>query len=488
MKTFILLLLACLASTASAKHLPPQSKIAHYFESAGPEEKFAFLLAMPKGGELDAEMPGSVYAESMIAWAAKKGLCMEEDMSLSMPPCTEGKLSARAVLSDPALYRKTLGAWSMRGFEGKNPDHFFSSFGKFEQATQGMTGAMLAEMLSRAAKEHVIYLEVALAPGGKAALALGKRLGWDGNLHNTLENLKNNGLSKIAAASLKEMKLAEAEKNQRLKCGTIEADPGCSVSIRYLYNVSRNTLPGEVFAQMATGLELASRPDSGFSGILLSGAEDESMPDFSLHMQMLDFLKSVYPKTHVAVNAGELSLELAPPEDLSFHISEAVMLGHAERIGQGSDILHEPQGLLQKLAQKKVLVDICPGRIDTVLGEYANPVTTYLKYGVPVALSGCDAGVLRSEISMEYLKASLEDHLGYPELRNIARNSLEYAFVPGKSLWVNAAKFVPVRQCARDVRAGRLLSDFCQDYLESNRKAKLEWQLEAEFRAFEKRY
>ena len=488
MKAFILLLLACFASIASAKHLPPQPKIARYFESASPQEKLAFLLAMPKGGELDAEMQGSAYAESMIAWAAKKGLCMAEDMSLSMPPCKAEKLSAKAVLSDPALYRKTLDAWSMRGLTGKNRDHFFSSFGKFEKATQGMTGAMLAQMLSRAAKEHVLYLEVALAPDGEAALALGKRLGWDGNLHNTLENLRNNGLSTMAAASLKEMKLAEAEKNQRLKCGTIAADPGCKISVRYLYSVSRNTMPGEVFAQMAAGLELASRPDSGFSGILLSGAEDESMPDFSLHMQMLDFLKSVYPKTHVAVNAGELNLDLAPPENLSFHVSEAVMLGHAERIGQGSDILREPPGLLQKLAKMKVLVDICPGRTDTVLGEYANPLPVYLKYGVPVALSGCDAGVLRSDISMEYLKASLDDHLGYPELRNIARDSLEYAFIPGKSLWANAAKFVPVRQCERDVRYGRMLSAFCQDYLDANQKARLQWQLEAEFRAFEKRY
>ena len=488
MKTFILLLLACFASVASAKHLPPQSKIAHYFEAADPEAKLAFLLAMPKGGELDAEMPGSVYAESMIAWAAKKGLCMAEDMSLSMPPCGEGKLAARAVLADPALYRKTLNAWSMRGLAGKNRDHFFSSFGKFEKATQGMTGAMLSQMLSRAAKEHVLYLEVALAPDGEAALALGKRLGWDGNLHNTLENLRNNGLSTIAAASQKEIKLAEAEKDQRLKCGTIAADPGCKVSIRYLYSVSRNAMPGEVFAQMAAGLELASRPDSGFSGILLAGAEDESMPDFSLHMQMLDFLKPVYPKAHVAVNAGELNLDLAPPEGLSFHVSEAVMLGHAERIGQGSDILREPPGLLQKLAKKKVLVDICPGRTDTVLGEYANPLPVYLKYGVPVALSSCDAGVLRSDISTEYLKASLEDHLGYPELRNLARNSLEYAFIPGRSLWANAAKFVPVRQCERDVRYGRMLSAFCQDYLDANQKARLQWQLEAEFRAFEKRY
>lgn len=481
---FFAFFLAFAAQAEAARHFnSPGAQ--HYFATASPEEKAAFLLAMPKGGDLDEEISGSVYAESMIGWAAKKGLCLDESLALSPPPCSAAKPPVKGALSDADLYRRILNAWSMRNVDGMGRDHFFSAFGKFEPALRGMEGAMLAELLSRAAREHVLYIEVALAPDG--AFELGKRLGWDGNFQNTLGNLKNNGLSEVVAASLKEVKLSESEKNRRLKCGTPNADPGCRVAASYLYEVSGSATPGEVFSELATGFELASMDDSGFSGVLVSGPEDESMKDFSLHMQMLDFLKSAYPKAHIAINAGELSKQLVPPEGLSFHISEAVMLGQAARIGQGADIMHEVPDLLGKLGKKGVLLDVCPGRIRAVLGKNEDLVPLYLKHGVAVAISSCDAGLLRSEISTEYLKSAIENNLNYADLRNIARNSLEHAFVPGKSLWLDDSKFTPVKACARDLQYLKA-SPPCQSFLDASRKARLQWQFEAEIRDFEKQY
>jgi hypothetical protein len=42
-----------------------------------------------------------------------------------------------------------------------------------------------------------------------------------------------------------------------------------------------------------------------------------------------------------------------------------------------------------------------------------------------------------------------------------------------------------VSQCAQDVAAMKLSSNSCQQYVNSSQKAKLQWQLEEEFRAFE---
>lgn len=484
MLCFSILLLFFSSSAEAAKH-HSRPGVQRYFAAANPEGKFAFLLDMPKGADLDEVLSGSVYAESLIAWAAKKGLCLDDSLTLALPPCGENNPSVKSALSNPELYSAILDAWSMR--DSKERDHFHAAFGKFEKAEQGMTGAMLAKMLSRAAREHLLYMEIALTPDDGAAFELGKRLGWDGNFHNTLENLENNGLARVVKSSLKEIRLSESEKDGLLKCSTPDADPGCFVSVHYLYAVSRNTTPGAVFAQLATGFELASIDDSGFSGVLLKGPEDESMQDFSLHMQMLDFLKSIHPGAHVAVNAGELSLRLVPPEGLSSHVSEAVMLGHAERIGQGADIMYEVKGLMQQLSKRKVLVDICPGRIGIVLGKNENPLPLYLKHDVPASISSCDAGVLRSEISREYLEAALENNLGYADLKNIARNGLEHAFVSGKSLWQNASRFTPARPCSRDLSRLKA-SRRCRNYLDANEKARLQWQLETEFRAFEKRY
>lgn len=486
---FFLSLLSCLlySSSASARHLQSRPRIDQYFASASPDGKLAFLLAMPKGADLGVELRGSAYAESIMQRAAKMGWCLDNALKLSAPPCKEDQFPAKKLLSDPALYRQTLDAWSFPESQGTDRDRFFGTFGKFGMATRGMEGGILANLASRAARAHVMYLEVAIEPDDGAG-ALGKRLGWDGNLQETLRNLQNNGISRAAKSATDSIRMIEAEKNGRLKCGMQDADPGCDVAIGYLYGVDRNGTPGEIFAKMEAGLELASMPNSGFSGILINGAEDQALRDFNLHMQMLDFLKPSHPGAHVAVNAGELSTELATPEDLSFHVSEAVMLGHAERIGQGSDLMYEVPDLPGKLSKMKVLVDSCPSRIRAVLGDNADALRLYMKHDVPVAISSCDAGILRSEISSEYLKASLDDGLSYFELKRIARNSLEHAFLPGRSLWMNAEKFIPVRQCQRDVMAGRMLNSFCQDYLEANRKAKLEWRLEAQFKAFEKRY
>jgi hypothetical protein len=491
MKTALLFLsvLSCFICSfpVSARHLQGRSRIDQYFASANPDEKLAFLIAMPKGADLDMELAGSAYAETIMASVAKKGGCLDNTLALQPPSCKEDQIPARNLLTDPELYRHMLDAWSFPESQGTDRERFFRTLGKFATATHGMTGEILANMASSAAREHVMYLEVEIEPDD-GVRALGKRIGWDDNYQNTLHNLQNNGISRLAKSSTDVIRMIEAEKNGRLHCGMQDADPGCRVAIGYLYGIDRANSPGEVFAQLEVGLELASMPNSGFSGILLKGAEDQTLKDFNLHMQMLDYLKTLHPKAHVAVNAGELTPELATPKNLSFHVSEAVMLGHAQRIGAGSDIMYEVPDLPGKLAKMKVLVDICPSRIRAVLGDNADPLRLYLKHGVPVAISSCDGGLLRSELPSEYLKASLDDDLTYANLKRIARDSLERSFLPGRSLWRNAERFSPVRQCERDVMVGRLLTSFCQDYLNANRKAKLEWQLESELKAFERRY
>src|SRR5204863_3969188 len=132
------------------------------------------------------------------------------------------------------------------------------------------------------------------------------------------------------------------------------------------------------------------------------------------------------------------------------------------RIGHGVDIMHEddPYGLLRELARRKVMIEICLTSNDVILGIKGeqHPLATYLKYGVPVALATDDEGVSRSEISREYLRAAEDQGLGYLELKMMARNSLEYAFISGASLWSDAKRFTPVAQCAVELAAMKLSS------------------------------
>jgi len=89
---------------------------------------------------------------------------------------------------------------------------------------------------------------------------------------------------------------------------------------------------------------------------------------------------------------------------------------------------------------------------------------------------------------MEFLKAAEEQGLGYVQLKTMARNSLQYAFIAGESLWTDGRKFAPVVQCARDLEDMKLTSNGCRQFLAGSEKARLQWQLEQDFNAFEREW
>jgi hypothetical protein len=506
--TWTLIVVLSCGLTLSAQRGASEQRTASYFESIrkSPPKQMAFLLKMPKGADLHNHLSGSIYAERYIEWAAEKGLCINtRTMTLSVPAspskCDTDQTPASAALTNSVLYRQMIDAWSMRNWQlsgQSGHDQFFDAFGKFGPATYNNNAAMLAEAVKSAARGKVSYVELMLTPDGTptgvASSQIGGKVGWDGNFEATLSKLKANGIDNAAAIGIKNLRDMETEKNQLLKCGTAQADAGCSVTIRYVAQVSRNSAPGQVYAQIVTGLALANDPQSKVVATNLVQGEDglNSMQNFSLHMQMLKFLRPLYPRARVTLHAGELAPGLVPPDGLSFHIRESVMVARADRIGHGVDIMHEsePFELLKEMARRNVMVEICLTSNDVILGISGSrhPLATYLEYGVPVALATDDEGVARSEISMEFLKAAEDQGLGYIQLKTMARNSLQYAFIAGESLWSDARKFTPVVQCARDVEDMKLTSNTCRQFLANNEKGKLQWQLEQDLNAFEREW
>ncbi|HWN09657.1 MAG TPA: hypothetical protein VNO50_10375 [Pyrinomonadaceae bacterium] len=484
-----------------------EARTARHFESLrkSPPQQLAFLLKMPKGGDLHNHLSGSIYAESYIQWAAENGLCVNNQTMALVVPASKStcdpksdQLPASMALTNSVLYRQMIDAWSMRNWQlsgQSGHDHFFDAFGKFGPATYNQTGRMIADAASRAARGRVSYLELMLTPDGVMSSQIGQKIGWDGNVENTLAKLRSNGIEAAAAAGVKALQDAEAQKNQLLKCGTTQADPGCSVIIRYVSQVSRGSSLGAVFAQMVTGFALANDPNSKVVALNLVQGEDglASMQNFQIHMQMLNSLRPLYPRARLTLHAGELAPGLVPPDGLTFHIRESVLTARADRIGHGVDIMHEdrPYELLQAMAQRNVMVEVCLSSNDLILGISGaqHPLATYLEYGVPVALATDDEGVSRSEMSREFLKAAQEQGLGYSQLKTMARNSLQYSFIAGASLWRDIRRFVPVTQCLPDVvQMKKLTSEACKQYVASGEKARLQWQLEEDFRMFESGY
>lgn len=478
----------------------PEQRTARYYESirTKPPQLLAFMRRMPKGGDLHNHLSGAIYAESYIKWAADQGLCVNQT-TMSFATCDQSanQVPASTALTNGVLYRELIDGLSMRNWKlsgQSGHDHFFDTFAKFGAVSGTQISAMIAEAAARAARGRLKYLELMLTTDGGTASRIGGQVGWDGNAETTLAKLKEAGISESLVQSKNNLLKAEQEKDKLLQCGTAQADPGCTVVIRYIYQVSRGAALGPVYAQMVAGFMLATEADSKVVALNLVQAEDAlpAMQNFPTQMKMLDFLHRQYPKANITLHAGELAPGLVPPEGLSFHIRQSVMIGHANRIGHGVDIMNEdePEELLREMARRNILVEICLTSNDVILGVSGkyHPLATYIEYGVPVALATDDEGVARSEITMEFVKAAEDQLLSYIQLKTMARNSLQYAFIPGSSLWSDAKKFIKVPQCANDNPARGAPSQGCRQFLSASDKAGLQWALEQELSTFENRY
>jgi len=422
------------------------------------------------------------------------------DLTPGLGPCTAPLRAASEAFSDPGLYAKMIDAYSMRNWQYSGQsghDHFFDTFGKYWQATQGTGGKMLAETAARAASQHEIYQELMYPPGIHEIDALAKQAGWDEDFAKLEQKLLAAGLPKILAGASAELRADEGERDKVLQCETPTADPGCQVTQRFLYQVARGRAKDLVFAEILSGFLLSGGDpsivpaDPHMVGLNLVMPEDFYIPmkDFSLQMQMLAYLHGRYPKVHISLHAGELVQGLVPPEGLRFHVRDSVEIAHAERIGHGVDVMNEtnPEQLMHEMAQHGVMVEICLTSNDVILGVSGaqHPLRQYMRAGVPVALATDDEGVARSDMTHEYLRGAEDQKLSYPELKKIARTSIEHAFVPGPSLWRDGNDFAVVSQCAKDVPAAKARSVACHQFLQSSDKARLQWELESEFKQFE---
>src|SRR5208337_4872998 len=103
-----------------------------------------------------------------------------------------------------------------------------------------------------------------------------------------------------------------------------------------------------------------------------------------------------------------------------------------------------------ELAQKHVMVEINLSSNEGILGVKGadHPFPLYRAAHVPVALSTDDEGVSRIDITHEYVRAALDYHLTYQDLKRLARTGMEHDFLPGSSLWAAPDVFAtPAAPC-----------------------------------------
>jgi hypothetical protein len=454
-----------------------------------PPELYAFLLRMPKGGDLHNHVGGAVYAESLVRAAAESGLCVDKrDWKIVAACSNSNQVEAKVADQDNGTLNALIDAFSMRDFvPGRESahDHFFNTFNLFNLADKGHAGELIAGLTRRAADQNESYLELMALAGSGPISDLGASTGLDASFEKTAENLRKAGLPDLVSGLEAKVDEIETQRRADLKCDTDPASAPCKVVIRYVYQVLRESRKEQVFAQTLAGFQLASI-DPRVVAINFVQAEDgiNSMRDYHLHMQMVDFAKGLYPNVHITLHAGELTSGLVPPEGLRFHIRQAIELGHAERIGHGVDIMYETGAvdLLREMRAKHVAVEINLTSNDLILGVKGNdhPFPIYRKYGVPVVISTDDEGVNRSHLTQEYQRAVLTYGLTYADLKQIVRNSLEYSFLSGASFWTDSSYHTPIKACT-----GGVTTQSCGAFLAASEKATAQVDLERRFREFE---
>jgi hypothetical protein len=411
--------------------------VSGYFESIrhNPNELRAFFHAMPKGGDIHNHLTGAVYAEDMIDIAARHGLLVDPATGqvATANSKASGLVPVSSAYNNMTLYSNLVDDWSMRDYPkntGSGRKWFFATFNLFGPA-KIYQGEMIATLRDRAAEEHVMYLETMMNIQGRYAQVaqVEANVTWDDNFGEMREDLLDAGLREICQQN------AEALAAVDTRSVELAGQGGKNVTVRYIYQAGRNYPKLDVYTDLVLAFETANQSPL-VAGINLVGEEDAyyARTDYHLQMEMIAYLHSIYPGVPIALHAGEQTIGLVPPEDLRFHVADAIHTGNASRIGHGVDIMYEDDalGTLADMEQKNIPVEILLTSNEDLLqlSGPEHPVSVYLAHHVPVVIGTDDPGVERTDLTEQYVELALQ-HPGvsYEKIREININGVRYSFL-----------------------------------------------------------
>jgi hypothetical protein len=432
------------------------AKTAAYLESIrGNEAKLAaFFTAMPKGGDLHNHFTGSVYGEEYFDVARENNFYVDLRSFVIYPKKPEGADSTVVLIKTykgPVDIRsKLISLWSVKDFvEGTEPsdDHFFATFGYFSPAVSGNEDGYLKTIKRRAILENTQYIEMMfLRPWyDRSKPGVKEYLGSYDSLLLSAQTVRNiftaeKTFDMMYADLLNDLRFDTVAKNHfghvvtLTKRAALPAAEDSMVLIRYQNYVGRTGNPSDVFAQLF--LSFMSADDSLIVGVNIVAPEDNeiSMRDYWLHTRMFAYMHKKFPKIKYSMHAGELALGLVKPEDLTWHISDAVLDAGAKRIGHGVDMAYEKnaEALLDTMRVRGVAVEINLASNEFILHVKGgrHPFELYHSHHVPIVISTDDAGVLRSNhIEQFVLLASRYKDIDYKTIKEFVYNSARYSFL-----------------------------------------------------------
>ncbi|MFH0968179.1 MAG: hypothetical protein V1862_10900 [Methanobacteriota archaeon] len=440
------LLILIPGSSYAALPDPMSPDISPYFDSirSDREELFAFFYAMPKGGDIHIHLSGAIPPEKLMAIAARHNLLVDPstgqlvDLSTNQPSNytpLQLLVPVASAYANATLSQYLVSKWSMAGFSSDNQsghDWFFNTFDLIDPVTY-YDGELIAVIRDQAASENIRYLELMTSQTNSDEVKqIVSQVPWDDNLPLLRENLLNTGLADICRQKV----LTQETYDQISRDHATAA--GRNVTVRYNYEALRFYPHKEVFSDLLQAFEIANQSPI-IEGVTLVGdeADSYSLDDYDEHMKMLAYLHSIYPDVSITLHAGELTPEIVPSADIRNHISQAISIGNASRIGHGVSIRYEAdwKETMAKMAASHIPAEILMTSNLQILGIPAtdHPISLYLDYDIPVILATDDPGVECTTLTQEYVNFTLSNpHVSYEQVREINLNSIRYSFLPAQ--------------------------------------------------------
>lgn len=444
-----------------------------------------FLQSFPKGADLHMHLSGAMAAEDMIAMASEHGFYLDKGNEGLVNHKCANCLPVKDISNNYTQYFHVVNEWSLRGADSTdwvdNHLKFFNLFTKYHLLS-GYWGEMLIDLNRAAKKQNIQYLEIMFMPDATAILNLAQANNYTiEHSYLYLKYLEQQGLGKIIENVNKEV-------NEAFDIYNAEAG-GNQTLIRLQYSVMRDVSLNDLFAQLAVAFSVANT-NPYVVGVNIVQAEDDptTIDDYAQQMQIIGYFRILFPSVHVSVHAGELWQGAVPLQLIGNHVREAMLIAKPDRIGHATDIAFEAKPLetLRLMRQKNIPVEVNLTSNHLLLGVpyKEHPIQLFMKLENPFVLATDDPGILRTNLTNEYFIATTQYHMNYAELVKLARNSLEYAFLPGKSLWSSPdySKYVP---SCNGMEARDKPNMVCEQYLDSNLKAKEQWIFENKLKSFE---
>lgn len=403
----------CLA----AQPLPFAERFEEIKKTASKDQLYAFLWALPKGGDLHNHLVQSYLAEQWYQAAIDPkrthGNRYYTQVRFTGCPGNDGQF-----ISFRTVQRSTweaLGTCEKAEFEpmdaltpaqreewmsslrldkpGEGRNEFFELTGK-RRGDLGLDPYLVPDLLVEHMKlmsaQHMPYLETQFRP--------------------LMQNQAGKPIPEDEVADLLKRRLQAPDA------------VATGVTVRFLNSVLRYAPDAEQQVERLYGF--ISRHRDLWVGMNMGGREDNDKGHARRFMEVHRRMRRTYPNVKLAFHGGEVD---SPGSE----VRQTLMLG-AERVGHGVNLVTDPDTMLLMRASGRFLVEI--NLISNDLLEYVpdlatHPFPEYLRLGIPVCLNTDDPGAWDSNITDEYFVGVTNFNLTWPEIVEMGQNSLKHAFV-----------------------------------------------------------